>query len=616
MAKISGKLTDGASQIIADAVIELRSLKNTNTVLNKVVSTTTTKEGFYSIDAQVGKYEVVIVRPGFSPASVGIIDIYADSLDGSLNDYLLNPNENEITPEILAQVTALRDDSKKFAATAEDVAKSIQDVKIGVDDTAIDVKQVAQQVNDALTLTLKAKGETDVNSGLAIDSAKTAQLVAQDITDQISTVKQLAVEVETAVQTASEAEENANLSALNAKNSKDEAAKFAQQAEQSASNVDLSNTLKLTGGTLTGNLFINDKKVLVDGDVNQFNGGIITGDTNFTGKLQTSNIDVVNSINIGKAAISNNDNNLFINDKKVLVDGDVNQFNGGIITGDTNFTGKLQTSNIDVVNSINIGKAAISNNDNNLFINDKKVLVDGDISVSQFNGGTVTGDTNFTAKLQQGGNDILTQGMGGLYSSSPLLEVGTPLVSTHVICANQSFTLAGNYQYTPDDSKVWSGILRVERRLYDVNGVVLTLYQDNTTYQRFGGYRNSGSGWQWEWESWKEVITTSNISNYQYGVGINQRWYDVTASRSLNTTYTNTTGTPIFLSVASNDYGAGKRVVILNVWVNDVPVTKYGSGFNSNGSYVSASLDIIIPVGETYKVASASNNIASWFELR
>lgn len=454
MAKLSGKLIDGASQIIADAVIELRSLKNTNTVLNKVISTTTTKEGFYSINAQIGKYEVVIVRSGFSPASVGIIDIYADSLDGSLNDYLLNPNENEITPEILAQVSALRDDSKKFASNAENVAKSIQDIKTSIDDAVVDVKQAAQQANDATTLAQQAKESADTSSLLASDSAKTAQQAAQDITDKVSTVKQLAVEVETAIQIVSEAEENANLSALNAKNSKDEAAKFAQQAELSASNVDLSNTLKLTGGTLTGDLFINDKKVLVDGDVSQFGGGIVAGDTNFTAKLQASKIDVSQSVNIGEATIINNRDTLFINDKKILVDGDVNQFNGGAVTGDTNFTGKLQ----------------------------------------------------------QNGNDILTQGVGGLYAKSPLLEAGTPLVATKVICANQSFTLAGTYQYTPDDSKVWSGILRVERRLYDVNGVVLTLYQDNTTYQRFGGYRDSGSGWQWMWEPWKEIITTSNIT--------------------------------------------------------------------------------------------------------
>jgi len=51
MAKISGKLIDGASQTIADAVIELRSLKNSSVVLNKAISTTTTKDGDYSIDA-------------------------------------------------------------------------------------------------------------------------------------------------------------------------------------------------------------------------------------------------------------------------------------------------------------------------------------------------------------------------------------------------------------------------------------------------------------------------------------------------------------------------------------------------------------------------------------
>ncbi|WP_392564595.1 prophage tail fiber N-terminal domain-containing protein [Orbus wheelerorum] len=548
MAKLSGKLIDGASQIIADAVIELRSLKNTNTVLNKVISTTTTKEGVYSINAQIGKYEVVIVRSGFSPASVGIIDIYADSLDGSLNDYLLNPNENEITPEILAQVSALRDDSKKFASNAENAAKSIQDIKTSIDDAVVDVKQAAQQANDATTLAQQAKESADTSSLLASDSAKTAQQAAQDITDKVSTVKQLAVEVETAIQIVSEAEENANLSALNAKNSKDEAAKFAQQAELSASNVDLSNTLKLTGGTLTGDLFINDKKVLVDGDVSQFGGGIVAGDTNFTAKLQASKIDVSQSVNIGEATIINNRDTLFINDKKVLVDGDVNQFNGGAVTGDTNFTGKLQ----------------------------------------------------------QNGNDILTQGVGGLYAKSPLLEAGTPLVATKVICANQSFTLDGNYQYTPDDSRPWYGILRVERRLYDTgSSVILTLYQDDLIYQRVGSF-NDG---EFNWYPWKEIITSSRIAAFKTGIGINQRWQDVTANRINGVVYLNTTGSPITVSLILDWVGT----TYMDFWIQGVWV----AGQSQQPSWPQTkTLTTVVPAGADYCSTWTANGPVKWLELR
>jgi len=384
MAKISGKLIDGASQTIADAVIELRSLKNSSVVLNKAISTTTTKDGDYSIDAQVGKYEVVILRSGYSPAILGIIDICADSLDGSLNDYLLNPKEDEITSELLAQVTVLRNDSKKYA----------------------------------------------------------------------------------------------------------------QQAKHSADSVDLSNTLKLTGGTLTGDLFINDKKVLIDGDVTQFNGG------------------------------------------------------------------------------------------------------------------TVTGDTNFTARLQQGGNDILTQGMGGLYSKSPLLKAGTPLVASEVICVNQSFTLEGSYQYTPDDSRPWYGILNINRRLYDNNlAVVLTLYDGNKTYQRAGGDRGNGS---WEWYDWKEDVTTDNIFNYQTGIGVGQKWHNVMSGRAWGVVYTNTTEKPIVVSLGMTS-DSGDSVAVL--YVDNIIVsvnTLYKQWSNA------AQLSAIVPAGSIYYATQSNVNrrLQYWVELR
>ncbi|WP_392552976.1 prophage tail fiber N-terminal domain-containing protein [Orbus wheelerorum] len=557
MAKLSGKLIDGASQIIADAVIELRSLKNTNTVLNKVISATTTEEGFYSIDAQIGKYEVAIVRSGFSPVSVGIIDIYADSLDGSLNDYLLNPNENEITPEILAQVSALRDDSKKFALNAENAAKSIQDIKTSINDAQVDVKQAAQQANDAATLAQQAKESAETSSLLASDSAKTANQAKQEITDQISVVKQLVSEVETTAQTVSEAEDKASLSALNAKNSEQEAAKFAQQAELSASNVDLSNTLKLTGGRLTGDLFINDKKVLVDGDVNQFNGGIVTGDTNFTAKLQASKIDVSQSVNIGEATIINNRDTLFINDKKILVDGDVNQFNGG----------------------------------------------------------TVTGDTNFTGKLQQNGNDILTQGVGGLYSKAPLLKAGTSLTTDDIVTSigGQSFTLAGYYKNTPFDNIIWAGILKVDRCLYDAgSAIVLTIYNSsdkylNAEYRNIGGL-NVVTG-EWVWSGWREIITSGNIPNYRHGIGINQRWQNVTENRFNGVIYVNTTGSPIVVSLIID----WTSETYMDLWVQGSWVA--GQSQQSSSPQVKT-MTTIIPVGADYCSTWTNTGPAKWLELR
>lgn len=101
-----------------------------------------------------------------------------------------------------------------------------------------------------------------------------------------------------------------------------------------------------------------------------------------------------------------------------------------------------------------------------------------------------------------------------------------------------------------------------------------------------------------------QIATTEFASNQDLGVG--QSHQVVTGSRTKGTTYTNTTGKPIFLSVqpvASNGN--------LNITVNGVIVTKSES---TSGSSFAWCLFAIIPVGATYSVNGMS--IALWTELR
>jgi hypothetical protein len=93
------------------------------------------------------------------------------------------------------------------------------------------------------------------------------------------------------------------------------------------------------------------------------------------------------------------------------------------------------------------------------------------------------------------------------------------------------------------------------------------------------------------------------------GLGSNQTWQNVTASRVINTTYTNSTPRPIFIAAtiaSSNTAG-------------------YSYGFNINGvlatrSFETASYDqefnIIVPAGATYSFISPDGSVGFWAELR
>lgn len=76
-------------------------------------------------------------------------------------------------------------------------------------------------------------------------------------------------------------------------------------------------------------------------------------------------------------------------------------------------------------------------------------------------------------------------------------------------------------------------------------------------------------------------------------IGVGQTWQDVTASRSLDTTYTNTTGKPIVVQISCTNTQGGKIVV------NGVTV---GLVINTFTGSVQAFASAIVPNGATYRI--------------
>jgi len=106
------------------------------------------------------------------------------------------------------------------------------------------------------------------------------------------------------------------------------------------------------------------------------------------------------------------------------------------------------------------------------------------------------------------------------------------------------------------------------------------------------------------------ATTATNATNALGGPTSGQSWTDVTASRAVATTYTNSTGKPIevALTVSGGSGGGG----IANLSLNGT-VAVYMAG--------NAGVSFVVPNGSTYSVASAnpaawSIGIQKWFELR
>lgn len=99
------------------------------------------------------------------------------------------------------------------------------------------------------------------------------------------------------------------------------------------------------------------------------------------------------------------------------------------------------------------------------------------------------------------------------------------------------------------------------------------------------------------------------LSDRDFGVG--QNWMNVKSERSLGTTYTNTTGKPIYVIVVNEFQNYGDPV---EVFVNDIKLLSVDKGA---GAGWLADTSFIVPPGNTYRVTkTVYPNIQSWVELR
>ena len=102
---------------------------------------------------------------------------------------------------------------------------------------------------------------------------------------------------------------------------------------------------------------------------------------------------------------------------------------------------------------------------------------------------------------------------------------------------------------------------------------------------------------------------TSAAPTVVSGLGLNgEVWNDVTSSRALGTTYTNSRGYPIMISV----YGSGAGASDIQITVNGTKIYHNNAQWNGAGAIPGGCL--IIPNGATYSVSLASS-LVKWFEL-
>lgn len=134
MARIHGILNN-ASGVRPNTKIVLEAAKTTSDVVIYAPDQTITTDasGNYDFECKPSFYNVTIIQPGFPREKVGIIQVYSDSVDGSLNEFLTTFKPDDLTPQILKDCIAARDAAEAAAKIAqEESGKVVNATKLGL----------------------------------------------------------------------------------------------------------------------------------------------------------------------------------------------------------------------------------------------------------------------------------------------------------------------------------------------------------------------------------------------------------------------------------------------------------------------------------------------------
>lgn len=103
-------------------------------------------------------------------------------------------------------------------------------------------------------------------------------------------------------------------------------------------------------------------------------------------------------------------------------------------------------------------------------------------------------------------------------------------------------------------------------------------------------------------------ITQADLTTAVLPLGVGQSWVNQTSIRTFNTDYTNNTGRPIYVSVATYATNTGNSTYALvgSVQVNNLAIL---SGTISYFSF-------IVPDGAVYRVVTNNGALSLWAELR
>ena len=247
MPQLKGVIKTPTGEPLGGATITLTSLHNRAGILKGVFSHVTTQNGEYDFSVQPGVYSVRLTQSEQRLSEIGVIRVYEDSQDGSLNDFL-GATDIDLRPEALKKFEELAQQAQQSAEKAGEHADAAEQARQDTETLAGEIRQDAEEIAGNVQKAEELASETNQNAARAEQAASDADKAVQKAVDKLSDAATLTGEAKASAEAAAQSEQNAKNHADNAAESarqtvqdveattiaRSDAERFADEAENSA----------------------------------------------------------------------------------------------------------------------------------------------------------------------------------------------------------------------------------------------------------------------------------------------------------------------------------------------------------------------------------------------
>ncbi|HGC3426569.1 TPA: prophage tail fiber N-terminal domain-containing protein, partial [Escherichia coli] len=162
----------------------------------------------YDFPVLPGVYSVRLTQSTQRLSEIGVIRVYEDSTDGSLNDFL-GATDIDLRPEALKKFEELAQQAQQSAEKAGEHATAAEQARQDTETLAGEIQQDAEEIAGNVQKAEKLASETNQNAARAEQAVKDADKIVQKAVDKLGEAATLTGEAKASAEAAAKSEQSA-----------------------------------------------------------------------------------------------------------------------------------------------------------------------------------------------------------------------------------------------------------------------------------------------------------------------------------------------------------------------------------------------------------------------